>query len=210
MYTKLNIIVASLFSLLLVFIIFKWIDYLVENNYLRYTSSREGFDPNVQMKEGPDTNHNVDLPLTTSYSCKNMCGPPNRCSITGQQCFADIDCPGCEPYSPPLASTDKQSKNIVGDNAAGKLTYNATPKYSTLTTDIGTKARLITKDKYEKPVSPNFGVDTWKSKFDTGRKLFDDRYKPAGLKGMPSYPERYSLSGEFIEEGPISSNAYLS
>ena len=209
MYTNRNMILASLFSLLLLFVIFKWIHYLVENNYISYTR-KEGFDTSLQMKEGPDTNHNVDLPLTTTYSCKNMCGPPNRCSITGQQCFADIDCPGCEPYSPPLSSTDEKSKNIVGDNAAGKLTFNATPKYSTLTTDIGTKARLVTKNKYEKPVSPNFGVDTWTNKFDIGRKLFDDRYKPAGLKNMPSYPERYSLSGEFIEEGPISSNAYLS
>lgn len=198
------ILAIIIFSLLLLFVIFKWIDYLVENNYINYTR-KEGF---VQMKQGPDTNHNVDLPLTTTYSCKNMCGPPNRCSITGQQCFADIDCPGCEPYSPPLP--EDKSKNIVGDNAAGKLTYNATPRYSSLTTDIGTQARLVTKNKYEKPVSPNFGVDTWTSKFDTGRKLFDDRYKPAGLRGMPSYPDRYSLSGEFIDEGPISSNAYLS
>jgi hypothetical protein len=192
-------IVAILFSLFLLYVMFEWINYLVNNNYIR----REGF-----LQENKDTNHNVDLPLTTSYSCKNMCGPPNRCSITGQQCFADIDCPGCEPYSPPLTSS--KSTNIVGENAAGKLTFNATPRFSELTTDIGTQARLITKNKFEKPVSPNFGVDTWTNKFDISRKLFDDRYKPAGLKSMPSYPERYSLSGEFMDEGPISSNAYLS
>ena len=39
---------------------------------------------------------NVDLPLTTNYSCKNFCGPPGRCSITGQQCLSDTDCFGCK------------------------------------------------------------------------------------------------------------------
>jgi hypothetical protein len=206
MSTSKTTIIAILFSLSLLFIMFKWIHYLVQNNYIR---RKEGFDTSIQMTQGPNTNHNVNLPLTTSYSCKNMCGPPNRCSITGQQCFADIDCPGCEPYSPPLNSLETKD-NIVGENAAGKLTFNATPRFSELTTDIGTQARLIVKNKFEKPVSPNFGVDTWSAKFDTSRKIFDDRYKPAGLKNMPSYPERYSLSGEFVDEGPISSNAYLS
>jgi hypothetical protein len=56
---------------------------------------------------------------------------------------------------------------------------------------------------------PNFGVNTWFNKFNKGRKLFDDRYKPSGLKNMPSYSDRYSLTGEFIDDGPLPSNSYL-
>jgi hypothetical protein len=56
---------------------------------------------------------------------------------------------------------------------------------------------------------PDFGIDKGTDKFIKGRKLFDDRYTPSGLKNMPSYSERYSLTGEFIDEGPLPSNSYL-
>ena len=41
------------------------------------------------------------------------------------------------------------------------------------------------------------------------KKMFDKRYKPPQLPYMPDYPKRYSLSGEFIEDGPFPSNAPL-
>ena len=110
-----NNIIIALISFLLLISIFKWINYLVANNYVKL-SFFEGFDTN--------TNHNVDVPLTTTTSCKNMCGPPNRCSITGQQCMSDIDCPGCEPQVPPLSSSNGGA-NIIGDDDAGKLTVGA-------------------------------------------------------------------------------------
>jgi hypothetical protein len=201
-----SIILIALISFLLLISIFKWIDYLVTNNYVKL--SREGFDTNTSDTGSPDTSHNVDMPLTTTTSCKNMCGPPNRCSITGQQCMSDIDCPGCEPQVPPLSSSNEGS-NIIGDDDAGKLTAGVTPNYSPLTTGFGTQSRIVTSDKFSKPSMPNFGVNTWSSKFIKGRKLFDDRYKPAGLKNMPSYSDRYSLTGEFIDDGPLPSNAYL-
>ena len=138
-----------------------------------------------------------------------MCGPPNRCSITGQQCMSDIDCPGCNPY---VSTSDisNTNTNIVGNNDAGKLTVGVTPNYSPLTTGFGTQTRIYTEDKFEKPSAPNLGLDTWSDKFNKDRKLFDDRYKPAGLKNMPSYSDRYSITGEFVDEGPLPSNSYLS
>ena len=202
-----SIILIALISFLLLISIFKWINYLVANNYIKF-SFFEGFDTNISDTEGSDTNHNVDVPLTTTTSCKNMCGPPNRCSITGQQCMSDIDCPGCEPQVPPLSSNNGGA-NIIGDDDAGKLTVGVTPNYSPLTTGFGTQSRIVTSDKFSKPSMPNFGVNTWSNKFNKGRKLFDDRYKPAGLKNMPSYSDRYSLTGEFIDEGPLPSNSYL-
>jgi hypothetical protein len=197
-----NILFLIVISFILFVVIFKWIDYLTLNKYVV-----ECFTPGpVEESVSGKTSHTVNLPLTTTYSCKNFCGPTARCAITGQQCFTDIDCPGCQPYVPPLT---KSVTNVPGDNDAGKLTLGVTPQYSELTSDIGTQAKLITNDLFSKPPSANFGVNTWSSSFNEGEKLFNQRYKPSGLQYMPNYPKRYSLTGEFIEDGPIASNAYL-
>lgn len=45
--------------------------------------------------ESQNESHNVDLPINTRFSCANMCAPPARCSITGEQCTSDVDCSGC-------------------------------------------------------------------------------------------------------------------
>jgi len=206
---KKNIIFA-LISFLLLIIIIKWIDYLIKNNYIKMSFSKfiENFDTNSQTIRDmgkSDTSHNVNVPLTTTSTCTNMCGPPNRCSITGQQCFSDIDCPGCQPKIDESKST---ITDIPGNNEAGKLGPKLT--YSTLTTDIGTQSRIYATNKFDKQPSPNFGTDMWSDKFNQGRKMFDDRYKPSGLKNMPSYPDRYSLSGESVDDGPIAANSYLS
>jgi hypothetical protein len=185
-------------SFILFYVIFKWIDYLVINRYIIETFTN-------------NTSHTVDLPLTNTYSCTNFCGPTARCAITGHQCFADTDCPGCQQNTTDMSNNQFTNTVIPGENDAGKLTWGVTPQYSTLTTDIGTQAKLITKDKFSKPVMPNFGIDTWKSSFDQSKQLFDERYKPPNnIQFMPNYQNRYSLSGVFIEEGPIASNAYLS
>jgi hypothetical protein len=194
----------ALISLLLFILIFKWIHYLSTNNYVYY---KEGMVSNTKEENNNNTTHNVNMPLNTTVSCQNMCGPPNRCSITGQQCMADIDCPGCEP---PSTGTGETTQEVMGENDSGKLSTAMTPNYSELTSDIGSRARLITADKYEKSMSPYRGINTWNAQFNLSRKLFDDRYKPAGLKGMPSYRKQYSLSGSFDEDGPLASNSYLS
>lgn len=197
------IIAFAAFTIILAISIFKYIDYLVNNKYIVECFSN--FQPNSDRGTS-QTNHNVNLPLTTTYSCKNMCGPTSRCSISGQQCFSDVDCPGCQPYVPPLPPAPE---DISGQNDAG-ISVGRMPMYSTLTTDIGTEARIVIKDKNAQAPLANFGVNTWRSKFDTGRKLFDQRYKPAGLPNMPNYPPRYTDTGMFIDEGPLASNSYLS
>ena len=196
-------IILALSCIVLLYIIFMWINYLSINQYIIECFSPQAIQEDVT---GGSTSHSVDLPLTTTYSCKNFCGPTARCSITGQQCFADIDCPGCQPYSPPLP----RSKDCVpGDNDAGKLTWGVTPQYSPLTSGYGTFQAYVTDNIYSKPSQPNFGVNTWSASFNEGQKLFDARYKPVGLQYMPKYPEMYSLTGEFVEDGPLPSNATL-
>jgi len=199
----------TLFWIIIIFIlissIFKWIDYLTDNKYIMMQpiSIQEYFTGSQQT----DTSHTVNLPLTTTYSCQNFCGPTARCSITGQQCSADIDCPGCEPYSPPLKKTG--SDMVPGYVHAGKLTWSVTPQYSPLTNGYGTDKMQITSNMYSKPAVANLGVDKWFSQFKKEKKLFNKRYKTDKLDYMPNYPERYSLTGKFIEDGPFASNASL-
>ena len=185
-------------AFILLYMVLKMIDYLAAEQYIV-----ECFSPG-SIPEGSTTSHTVNLPLTTTYSCKNFCGPTSRCSITGQQCFTDIDCPGCQPYSPPLPKDNKS--NIPGDNDAGKLTLGVTPQYSPLTSGYGTQERIITDDLYGQPTQANFGVDVWSESFNESQALFNKRYKPNQLQYMPNYPPQYSLTGEFISDGPLPSN----
>ena len=213
MKNKYIIIILAVATIILGVAIYSYIDYLFNKNILI-----ECFDSNLAIYRdtgSPTTNHTVNLPLTTTYSCSNFCGPTARCAITGQQCTADIDCPGCNPYGPNFKPPT--TANVPGNNDAGKLTWGVTPTYSQLTTDIGTRAKLFDNQNdnkkhnknASKPLQPNFGVNTWISKFNGGQQLFDQRYKPAGLQFMPTYEKQYSLSGEFIVDGPLASNAYL-
>jgi len=190
---------------ILLFVVFYLIDYLVKNNYIVECFSNSN---NSNYSSSQNT-HTVDLPLNTTYSCSNFCGPNARCATTGQQCLADIDCPGCQPYKPP--SKQHKTHSVPGDNDAGKLTLGVTPQYSSLTSDIGTQALVITNDKFSKPSMANFGSDTWSKSFAESEELFNKRYKPNNtLTYMPSYPKRYSATGQFYESGPLASNAYLS
>ena len=194
------ILFLAVTSFLLVILIFYWIDYLSINKYIV-----ESFQ---QLNNS--TSHTVDLPLTTTYSCKNMCGPQARCSITGQQCTADIDCPGCQPKINGVKTQSNNNRNVPADNDAGKLTVGVTPQYSPLTSEIGTKALTISGKEFSKTPSPTFGINTWRDDFNEEQKLFDKRYKPPNnIQFMPSYSPRYSVTGDFIEDGPLASNAIL-
>lgn len=189
-----NILFLPLIALILLFVIFYTIDYLVKENYIVECFTNQ---------ENSSTSHTVNLPLNTSYTCQNFCGPNARCAITGQQCFTDIDCPGCQPYSPPLS---KRNDCIPGNNDAGKLTVGVTPSYSPLTSGYGTREKIITKDMYATPLKANFGVNTWRQSFNEGEELFNKRYKANQLQYMSNYKPTYSLTGEFISDGPLPSN----
>ena len=102
------------------------------------------------------------------------------------------------------------SNNLIpAANDAGKLTFGVTPQYSPLTSGYGTHELVVTNNLFEKPPTPNFPIDIWTKEFNEYKKLFEKRYKPPQLPNMPDYPKRYTLSGEFIEDGPFPSNAPL-
>jgi hypothetical protein len=206
-----QIYILIIITVLLIILMFGWINYLVINNYVEGGFIREYFTDSSSFSSDSSFNsgysHTVDLPLTNTQSCSNFCGPAARCAITGQQCLADIDCPGCQPNN---KSGNSSKGNVPGDNDAGKLTWGVTPQYSTLTTDIGTQASIITNNKFSKAPKANFGVNKWSASFDASEKLFNARYKPKNIQNMPSYPRRYGVTGDFYDDGPLPSNAYLS
>ena len=80
-------IMFALISILLFVGINKWMHLLLTKEYV------------VECLTNPDqaVTHTVNLPINTTYSCKNMCGPYGKCSITGERCLSDIDCFGCKP-----------------------------------------------------------------------------------------------------------------
>ena len=200
---------AFLAFVLLVLVIF-WTSYITKN-HIHVCDSKNGKISEsfvTNSRYGPNYSHNVDMPINTTVDCKNMCGSMGRCYITGEQCTSDVDCYGCQTKSP-NKSTLYLYDEVRGQNDAGKETTGVTPTYSTLTTDIGTNAKLYNKLLIPPP-KYDIGVNVWRKKYDVGAALYDERYYPAGsLTYMPVYPTRTTLSGEFEDDGPLPSNAYL-
>jgi len=186
-------VLLVLLSILLFFLIFRWIHYLITHNYIReyYTDLKS----QVKDTDGFTTSQTVDLPLTTKFSCTNMCINA-RCSKSKEQCLSDIDCPGCQPYIPPFSKF--LTKDIVGNNASGKMTVGPTPTYSVLTTDIGTQSTLYLPNNLKGPPHANFGINTWKNSFSEQSKLFNNRYNLDNKETQNNYAEIYTVTGEFM------------
>jgi len=201
-----SLYISSFICLLLFIVIISWGNHLI----------KEGFDTTsyslYQDTNTPLTSHNVDMPINTTYSCKNFCGPKSQCSITREQCTSDVDCYGCQPIitEPPKYLT----KDVRGQNDAGKLGYNQTPQYSELTTDIGTQAALYNKP-YVKVPQMYLGVDRWMKSANIGMQLFQDaqhstyQIDPTKYKNTVNYPPHETATGLFIDNGPLPANAYL-
>ena len=201
----------------------------------------------------PGTSHTVNLPINTTFECENKCMPPARCSITGQQCQADIDCCGCNPNSKKIqklleegvdlndinnevGSIDKfvegffpkklsegfitrnlsegfTQKNMVNGFTANQLAgaYGNDAKNKVTDLDLFTKEHEL----FSKPPQYYLGEDMWSKSFYEGAKLFNDAHDPniqkARYAGGPDtaqfqlkYPDRTTLSGLFVENGPLT------
>ena len=118
-------IILFVISLLMFIGIIKWGNYLIKTQKCGFKNKdkatiggNQGFQ-NFSIDMGtPETNHNVNLPINTTYSCENVCGPLSRCSKTGEQCTSDVDCYGCQPkIFVPIYTT----KEIGGDRKSTRL-----------------------------------------------------------------------------------------
>jgi hypothetical protein len=207
-HQKSNIMIWAFLAVILFFWVFNWIQKYGDSVYKKTSTNKEYFTGYEYLDTSTqNTTHNVDLPINNTMDCSNMCGPLARCYKTGEQCSSDIDCQGCNPNPPDEEYNIPYNKEIRGQNDAGKYSYLA-PQYSELTTDIGTKAKLIA-DKNRPPPDYFKGVNTWRQTFDEGQRLFDRRFYSGSSPMAPYYPERQTLSGEFIDSGPLAANDFL-
>ncbi len=187
---KINLFVCGILTVLSVVVLFYWTDFLFKNHYIQ-----EAFSNIAPIQEGPDTTHSVNLPnpAFNKYTCKNICGPPGRCRITGEDCVSDVDCYGCVP--PPIYN--REIKDEITD---------IKPVMSTFSKDITQTAGDINPNA--KPATYNMGVDMWKSDFDLEENIFKQKYYPSGdLTFMMKYPVRTTFSGEFVDDGAYAFNA---
>jgi hypothetical protein len=178
---------------------------------------KEGFDPNALLtydSNTPETSHSVDV-INERYTCANFCGPKAQCAITREQCSTDVDCQGCQPpiTEPPKYLTTTEVKPL---NDAGKLTWNQTPQYSELTTDIGTFASYVKPGSLDAELTlPYQGYDAWGKPFNYGLKLADEKLayefspQPEKFRFIPEYPVTKTVTGMFYDTGPTASNAKL-
>ena len=196
--------------LVLLIIIYKFISYLVNSGAINKTIN-ETLNTNETLREtltniineNSDTSHSVNLPLTQTYDCKNFCNPSARCAITGQQCFTDIDCPGCQPKN---NKKEKPVKDCIpGLNDGGKLTTGLTPQFSSLVAGYGTQETILNDISSIAPKA-NFGIDVYSQSFNETQEIFNKRYKPKKLNFMPNYKPLYTLTGDYIVEEPYPSN----
>ena len=194
----------------------------------------------------PGTSHTVNLPINTTFECENKCMPPARCSITGQQCQADIDCCGCNPNAKKIQQLLEEGVDLNDINnevgSINKFVEGFFPKklsegFSQKNPDLingftadqlksayGNDAKnkvtdfdLFTKEHelFSKPPQYYLGEDMWSKSFYEGAKLFNDAHDPniqkARYAGGPDpaqfqlkYPDRTTLSGLFVENGPLT------
>ena len=207
----------SLFSCLIIGLFLY--NYLITyaSNSASVSNLKEGFDPNALLTydtNSPKLSHSVDV-VNERYSCSNFCGPKAQCALTREQCTSDVDCKGCQPIisEPPKYLTNTEVKPL---DDAGNMTFNQTPQYSSLTTDIGTFASYVKPGSLDNEVPrPYQGVDTWTKSFNYGLKLADDKltydYSPAQeeYRILPTYPVTKTATGLFYDTGPTASNARL-
>jgi len=181
--------------------------------YYYYDYLKESFTNNSSVfadLDRPDTSHTVNMPLTTSYGCNNKCGPKSTCYITGEQCTSDVDCYGCQRNISKMPIYPSLYTNVPGADDAGKLTYNQTPQQSSLTSDIGSMAYTI--DANAKVPRPYEGVNVWRESYDVGMELFNKKqayYNDPRGGVTPQYAVKPTATGEFLDYGPLGSNATL-
>lgn len=202
-------IINSIFFILLLVVLIQMV--LANNNIFESFDKLNYKDYFNKVYNNPKYRHTVDLPLTTVYSCNNMCSSQSKCYLTGEQCMSDTDCFGCKIPVPKNIFFDN---NVVkGNNNAGKYSY-LVPQYSSLTSDIGTQSKLYNKNKltpvpnaYIKPLYGKSANLAGKINKDNSSYIWDPLLND--YKYLPKYPTRHSSTGLFMDDGPLASNAFL-
>ena len=202
------IIIYSIFSILLVYIIFEMADNIVYNCSCNKTDS---FDTMYNVPYSSEKySHTVNLPINDPISCSNFCGPNGKCLKTGEQCLTDLDCTGCKPRTTPFPNT-VYNLNAQMSEASGKLGPNLT--YSPLTTGLTNDADEAYPGSYNTEVGmPYLGKDKWEKDFNQGLALYNKRQENIHpltdfeKSIRPAYPVQLSMTGLFYETTPLPGN----
>jgi hypothetical protein len=227
-------IVLVIISILLFFGIMMYVNFLTRENYVKLVENFEDlpFKQQSEAYKPRDTYYSYSandaftdfgnaasgytttnsMPITETQDCKNFCNPAQRCSITGQQCAADTDCPGCYPK---VKGKTTYKPMVPAANDAGKLTTGLALNYSPLTFGFGSRNETIVPpkknqtDKYPfgldgKAVpKADFGVNTWQQQFLQGNQMYKQRYSlPSDLQ----YKPMETTTGQFVTDDPLPSN----
>jgi len=179
---------------------------------------------NINTKLVNEYSHSVDMPLNNSQGCQNACYN-SKCSKTGKQCSTDVDCyqDGCQSLlkqihdklvAEKLTPPPPQSYVPADTLETGKLIYNQNPQHSSLTYDIGTRAKVI--DENAKVPSPYRGYKIWEPVYDAKAQLIDEELAyeyaaaPEQYRTTPQYKKTLTATGMFYDIGPTPANAYNS
>jgi hypothetical protein len=239
-----TIIIYIIGCVLLYWLIITWGKYIIKGCYnikeglTEFEEYSKKINPyprnaviNYNNLNSPAYSHTVDMPLNTTYGCKNFCGPQAQCAITRAQCTADIDCYGCDPG--PTRTFPKEESAAEPYDDAGKLGINQSLQYSYLTTGYdghGIDFAAAYPNSINAVIQqPYLGADVWTNSFNKGLNYYNktresyDKYgegrapdffydEPTGLATVaaPNYPTTISATGQFYETLPPASNSYLS
>lgn len=148
-----SIFLLFLLSFFMLFLLFRWVDFLVDKKYLqpgRYlelftslsnTYTGPGPDPDSNSDNDPNEivvnnsynvnythSNNIDMSAFSKYTCGNWCGPKSQCLFSHEQCFSDVDCKGCKDLTA-LNNYYDDSSSDLGGSYMNKST-NDSPKDS--------------------------------------------------------------------------------
>ena len=208
---NLHFILSSLMVAFLTVVLFRWAHFLSARNYIQ------------EQFENINTN-NVNMPFQTSTKCQNPCTSMSSCLITGEQCQRDIDCQGCLPKQQQKYSSTDRTNYTVGEKQGQfyqQINYMQDTQHNGNiggggSPDMMYRESSITKfsqpfnsqTNFTKPPEYSLGTNEWKSPFDAGYQLYNKRFTPPSsqFQDMLQYPEKYTLSGEFEENGALPYN----
>jgi len=97
----------------ILFLLFRWVHFLLNRNYLHagtylelFSSLSDTYNTNTDTDSNTFVNNSykvnyihsntIDLPAMSKYTCDNWCGPKSQCLLSREQCFSDVDCKGCK------------------------------------------------------------------------------------------------------------------
>jgi len=212
-YNNNNIILFFLFFSFMIFlfytVVLNFMNIYMKKKEEFSSSSSDYIDYYNKIYNDPKYSHTVDLPLTTIYSCNNKCGSQSKCYITGEQCTSDVDCQGCMLPIPKYKKYN--NKNVIGLNQSGKYGFIA-PEFSTLTNDIGTKAKIYSKKNLNKPSPESSTPFLFQKEINLGTEINKKNssyiWNPKqNDKYTLNYPRRFTTTGLFLDDGPLASNS---